>query len=214
MPIGDVDVLKRIEKQDKKADKACRLLMKKLSRKKRGKRNFSTDPITVRLTSFPSISFSSEAKFAYNEETATALRRIKKCKDDRGKRAFYVGEIGCIDEVPASFIVIPRNKEATIPLACQSALKQEGTVVQVMTNCVCVFESVTEDGILICDEYAQKIVVQKVRMQNGVAFFFAASGTGKLCSQPSCMGLTKSIFKQMQLTLVKLFGAALNAEQR
>lgn len=205
MTKGDIDVLRRIEKQDKRADRASRLLIKKLSRKRRSPPSYCM----VESPKLHAMSFASATNFVAHEDTAMAQRRLVKARDDDGKRAFYVGEIGCENDEPMALLIVPKSKGASQSLACQRVLKQVPLSVKVSSQSVCVLQCCNNNELSLGGTQTSQVLLQKLHMDNGLSVFYALPFTKTSTSAPWSLGLDKSTYTEIQVKLARLLGAKL-----
>ena len=204
MVIGDVDVLKRIERQDRRAEKASQLLIKKLSRKKRNQR-LST--AIVEAPTLPPMAFASATNFVMHEDTVVAQRRLVKARDEDGKRAFYVGEIGSSEDGAMALLVVPKSKGANADLLCERVLKRRPTNVKVSSQCVCVIQSCGNEKLFIHNETTTRALLRKVHIENGVSVFYVTPCANTNDSPPWSLGLDKKTYTELQWKLSRLLGA-------
>lgn len=210
MPVGDVHVLKRIEKQDRRAEKVSQLLIRKLSRKKRNKR---LSRLIVQSPKVYPLSFASATNFVLNEETVVAQRRLVKARDEDGKRAFYVGEIGCCEEGAMALLVVPKSKGASAELLCERVLKIKPNNVKMSSQCVCVIQACESYKLYIHGHTTTRALLRKLHIENGVSVFYVAPCTNTPDSPPWCLGLDKKTYTEIQWKLAKLLGAKLICEK-
>ena len=205
---GDVDVLRRIQKQDRKAAKASRVLMRKLSRKRRNHCKHSM----LRLPHTHTLSFASEANFVRHEQMPVVLRRLAKARDDADNRAFYVDELGCYDDEPLTLLVAPRSKEACAHLVAKRATKNEAAVAKCSSYKVCALEACAGSDVQLGKNVSTQVILQKLHIDNGVTLFYAHTPDTTFQHQvapPWSLGLDRATFTQIQSKLVRMLGARL-----
>lgn len=208
MPIGDVGVLKRIEEQDRRAAKASRLLIKKLSRKKRNRRLTHG---MVQAPVLPSMPFASATNFVANENMVVAQRRLVRARDEGGKRAFYVDEIASEDDDPTALLVIPKSAGASVQLLCERVLKRKPDDIKRSTRCVCVVQSCGTDTLKIHGKTTTRALLQKIHIENGLSVFYVIPCENTRDSPPRCLGLDQKTYGSIQQKLVKLMGLQLTS---
>jgi len=204
---GDVHVLRRIQQQDKKAEKASRLLIKKLSRKRRNQHKHSM----LKSPHIHTLSFASEANFVKHNEMSVVLRRLVKARDDNDKRAFYVDELGCDMDEPLTLLVAPRSKDACEHLVAKRATKNNLSMAKCSSYKVCMLEACTGSNIQLGNNSSSQVIVQKLHMDNGVTLFYAYTPNTRVhdASPPWSLGLDRATFTQIQSKLVRMLGAEL-----
>ena len=192
MTKGDVNVLKRLDKQDKRADRAARRLIRKLEKRKRSKPHAIVEP-----PEFPPGAFASEANFVTNDETAVAQRRLAKARDAEGHRAF------CL-------VVVPRSSLASPDLLCERVLKREPQSVKLSAHAVCALQ--TRDGheLSLGGRAATRVAVRKVHIENGLTVFYVIPHDSAT-APPYTLGLDRRTYNGMQAKLARLLGAELRA---
>ena len=208
MPVGDIDVLKRINKQDKRADRAARILIKKLSSKQRNKKL----PYAIaRRPTLPLLAFASETNFAAHEDVVVAQRRLVRARDENGKRAFYVCELGSTEDGAATLLVVPKSRGASTQLLCEQILKRKPTRVKTSDCCVRILESCGPQDLHINGAYATQIFLTKVHVENGITVFYALHCQNAADSPPWSLGLNKATYTEIQSKVAKLLGAKLTS---
>lgn len=203
MTKGDVNVLKRLDKQDKRADRAARRLIRKLEKRKRSKPHAIVEP-----PEFPPGAFASEANFVTNDETAVAQRRLAKARDAEGHRAFCVDEVG--QEDASVLVVVPRSSLASPDLLCERVLKREPQSVKLSAHAVCALQ--TRDGheLSLGGRAATRVAVRKVHIENGLTVFYVIPHDSAT-APPYTLGLDRRTYNGMQAKLARLLGAELRA---
>ena len=207
---GDTQVLQRLEKQDRKAARASRLLIRKLSRKRKKKACHS---ITLRRTSH-GLSFASGANFAKHAEMAVALRRLVKARDEEGYRAFFVEELGNDADEPVTLIVSPKSAAASADLVAQRVTKVPHSVSKLSSSKVCLLESADDAQASCGDKLSFKAVfLQKLHIHNGITVFYATTSNNPVCaamgSPPWSLGLDRHTYHVIQDKLARMLGAQL-----
>lgn len=209
MPKGDVHVLARMDRQDKRAERITRKLIRKLARTRRNQR--AADYAVLTPPAFHSMSFASATNLIPNDQTVVAKRRLVKSKDEDGKRAFYVGEIFEVDDEPLSLLVIPRTLSSTPDMCARAITKDSQAVARVSSCTVTLLESSGERNLQVAGHPTRTLLVQKVHVPNGLTLFYAGHETlaTQTRSEPWSLGLDSRTTKELQKVAAGLLGAQL-----
>lgn len=204
---GDTQVLQRLEKQDRKAERASRLLIKKLSRKRRNK---ACQSITLHRPPH-CLSFASGANFTKHAEMAVALRRLVKARDAEGRRAFFVEELGNDSDEPVTLIVLPKSAAASADLVAQRVTKLAHSVSKLSSSKVCVLEAANDTQASYGDKSFKAVFLQKLHIHNGITVFYATTSDtpANAASPPWSLGLDRHIYHVIQDKLARMLGAKL-----
>ncbi len=205
----DVHVLKRIDKQDRRADRATRKLMRKLARTQRNQR-VANYPVLC-SPSFNSMSFASATNLIFREEMVVAKKRLARARDSDGKRAFYVAEVFEVDNEPLNLLVIPRTSDATPQLCGQAATKDPESNPRVSTSTVTLLEASNAASFDVAGAPTLKLLVQKVHIENGLSIFYGTARAlpTQTCSDPWSLGLDSRTTSELQRVAARLLGAQL-----
>lgn len=103
---GDVCAVQRLQKSDRKADRAGLKLKRKLDKTKRNKRLYSKCKTAF---AFELTRCADDTMLLANEVVQTQRNKILKLKDSNGSRCFYIGEIFSFDGSSA-LVVSPRRR--------------------------------------------------------------------------------------------------------
>ena len=213
MPIGDVHVLNRLEKADRRADRAARRLIRKLSHTKRNKKAANYPRVTS--PHFHATSFASATNLIYHESMVIAKRRLNKARDTNGNRAFYVDELACdLDQdEPLGLVVMPRSETASPALVGSCITKDINAQTSVSTNSVTVLLPL---GTTVLQNVGERVAgnsvaLCKLHVSNGVTLFYAyvqnTSPTSQPSSDPWCLGLDRKTTKCIQGIVARMLGA-------
>ena len=213
MPRGDVHVLDRLEKSDRRADRATRLLIRKLGRTKRNRKTASHP--TVTSPSFHATSFASETNLIYDEGVLAAKRRLIKARDSHGHRAFYVDELaGYLDaEEPRGLVVVPRSQLAAPEWVGKCITKDDHARSTTSADSVILLHATDNTTIYCAGVTGNKVNVCKLHVSNGMTLFYARVMHDTDASLHSCnpwrLGLDKKTTVSMQHVVARLLGAKL-----
>ena len=209
MAKGDVHVLKRIDKQDRRADRATRKLMRKLARTRRNQR--AANYPVLQAPNFNCMSFASATNLIFNEEMVVAKRRLIRAKDSNKKRAFYVAEVFEVDGEPLNLLVIPRTPNATPKLCGHAITKDPLSNPRVSDSIVTLLSASNASSFDVAGTQTLKLLLQKVHIQNGLSIFYGTPQAlpTQTCSDPWSLGLDAATTKELQRVAAGLLGAQL-----
>lgn len=209
MARGDVHVLKRIDKQDRRSDRVTRKLMRKLGRTRRNQKAASYPVLCS--PSFNSMSFASATNLIFREEMVVAKKRLMRARDSDGKRAFYVAEVFEVDDEPLNLLVIPRTSNATPRLCGQAVTKDPESNPRVSASTVTLLETSNAASFEIAGTPTLKLLVQKVHIQNGLSIFYGTSQElpTQTRADPWSLGLDSKTTIELQRVAAGLLGAQL-----
>lgn len=213
MAKGDVHVLARLAKSDRSADRATRLLIRKLGRTKRNRKAASHPTVTSPF--FHAMSFASKTNLIYHEDVLTAKRRLSKARDAHGHRAFYVDELSCsLDtEEPRGLVVVPHSQLAAPEWVGQCITKDSHTRSTTSADSVIVLHAKDSTIIQCAGVTGNKVAVCKLHVSNGMTLFYARVIQDIDSSSHSCspwrLGLDKKTTASMQQVVARLVGAKL-----
>lgn len=200
---GDVHVLKRIEKSDRRAERVSRILIRKLSRKKKNQRSH----IVTKSPILHPLSFASETNFLRHDKMVVAQRRLVKARDHNGRRAFYVEEIGVDDEEPLTLLVAPKSEGSCEDLVAKMATKDDSSQARSSESFVCLLES--DGAISLGKKQSTSVHLKKLHIDNGITLFYAYTKPHNETkpSPPWTLGLDKQTFLELQLKLTRILGS-------
>jgi hypothetical protein len=208
MAKGDVHVLDRLEKEDRRKEKAARKLIKKLSRRRGG-----ASHAVVKSPQFHSMSFASATSLICHDETIQAQRRLFKARDAEDKRAFFVGEISRAFDEPTCLVLAPRTTDASPDLVGRAATKDTNAQSKPSTAAVCVLEQHGDQPLKVGGKTGAAVYVRKLHLHNGLTVFYAdllPEGQPAL-SPPYALGLDRKTLADLQNLLARLLGFELKA---
>tara|TARA_B110001450_G_scaffold161085_1_gene150168 strand:- start:1611 stop:2237 length:627 start_codon:yes stop_codon:yes gene_type:complete len=205
MPTGDIHILKKIEKADRRANKAAKRVAAALAKTSRNKRK--STPIAVMQPTWPALSFADEAHIITNPNMKAVSRRLRRKKVGK-HRVFSVGEVLEGLETVACLLVVPRQVCATIQELADSACKEEGAEFAVSESRVLLFhtrsssEKVTTGGI-----ESTHIFLRKVTLRGAHPVFYAcAENLQGECSPPRALHLDKEAYGRIQRSVAGMVG--------
>lgn len=206
-------MLDRLERADRRADRATRLLMRKLSRKRRNLKA-ATHP-TVTPPCFHAMSFASETNLIYHDDVLVAKRRLAKARDEDGHRAFYVSELcACEDtEEPRGLVVMPRSKLGAPGMVGKCITKDNSTRSTTSEDSVVILHSVDKTTVQNAGVTGSKVAVCKLHVSNGMTLFYARviddTDATLSAANPWRLGLDRKTTTTLQHVVVRLLGAKL-----
>ena len=213
MPRGDVHVLDRLEKSDRRAERATRLLIRKLGRTRRNRKAAAHASVTS--PSFHSLSFARETNLIYHEDVPAAKRRLSKARDSDGHRAFYVDELCCsLDtEQPSGLMVMPRSQLASPEWIGKCITKDSHSRSTTSADSFVVLHAAGSTTIQGAGVTGNKVVVCKLHVSNGMTLFYARVihdiDSASHTSSPLRLGLDRKTTTSMQHIVARLLGAKL-----
>lgn len=219
MAKGDIHVLDRLEKSDRRADRAARCLIRKLARTKRNGKGANHPVVTS--PSFHAMSFASETNLIFHEDMLLAKRRLSKARDSEDHRAFYVDELcggGLDPDEPGGLVVMPRSKEADHNLVAECITKNTRTLTKTSKDSITLLRATDNTTIQSADVTGNRVVVCKLHMNNGMTLFYAWVPRGADSSlshaEPWRLGLDRKTTTSMQTVVARLIGAKLEPTHR
>lgn len=208
---GDVGVLKRLDRKQRRADRSSVRLARKLARTMRNKRR-ALFP-TVHVPSATSAVFASVCDCGKSAAIKAVLRRCMRAKSD-GVRCF-VGSMWMDGlEQAGGVLVMPKVAEASptalFRIASKGSLDATGDV----------SSRLSQSRVLLCTAAASSVpidtggskgralFVRRLDMPNGCAAFYAtAEDEEQSGASPRALGLDMPTYLKLQETAVRLLGA-------
>ena len=219
MAKGDIHVLDRLEKSDRRADRAARCLIRKLARTKRNSK-VANHPV-VTSPSFDVMAFARETNLIFHDDMLLAKRRLSKARDMDGNRAFYVDELcggGLDPDEPGGLVVMPRSKKADHNLVGECITKNTRTLTKTSNDSVALLQAKGSTTIQSAGVMGDRLVVCKLHVNNGMTLFYARvlEGTDSSLShtEPWRLGLDRKTIASMQTVVARLIGAKLEPTHR
>jgi len=210
---GDVGVLKRIEKADRRADKASKRLIKKLARSSIG----APPCTTVRATTFLPSSFAptlAKPNCGHASGLVRVQRQIESARDSSGNRAFLVCELlATEDEEPEALLVIERSALADTKLLERALASKEAASRHLPLRV-----SHAQTKLLHCDDESLQVgtratdcvYLSRLRIgEGGLIFYGRDSARGSSTLAPRALGLDAKTFQCAQRLAARLLGARL-----
>jgi len=203
MAKGDVHVLERLEKEDRRKEKAARKLIKKLSRRRAGDSH-----AVVKSPQFHSMSFASATTLICHDDTIEAQRRLFKARDTEDRRAFFVGEISRAFDEPTCLVLAPRTPDATPELVGRAVTKDTNSRYKASTAAVYVLQQHGKEPLTLGGKTGDSVCVRKLHLHNGLTVFYAdlVSEGSPAPSPPYALGLDRKTLKDIQSLLARLMG--------
>ena len=199
---GDVHVVERLEREDRRKNRAARKLIKKLYGRGR------SEHAVVRSPQFSSSAFASDTTLICHQDTIQAQRRLFKARDADDKRAFFVGEVSREFDEPTCLVVAPRTAHATPQLAGCVVTKDTGARSKTSSVTVCVLEQSGRVGLSLANKTGDAVNVRKLHIQNGLTVFYAdvMAHNAVTLSPPYTLGLDRKTFTDIQRLIARLAG--------
>ena len=210
MAKGDVHVLKRIDKADRRADKATKRLMRALAKTNRNNRK-KVVPVAVTLPTWPALSFTDDTHMIPHADLKAVSRRLKRKKDGK-RRIFSTGEVLEGFERVIRLIVVPRHPCANVQTLAAVAAKDDGAAFKISPNRVLLFYTQNEDNrILTGQSSSTHVFLRKVVLRDEhVVFFASAEDTIGDCAPPRVMQLDKESYGRIQRSVAGMVGAQIS----
>lgn len=195
MAVGDVHVLARIEKLDRRAAKAARHIQKKLAIRYRqiGPKN----ELAFSLVDRGSLKFTTRVQLKETDVAHAFLRRLARVKAADGKRAFYVDELCGHDDAPLAPVAICKEAGGGLTLACDAVRKGEDAAARVSKS----------TPLLKGQDGEQSATLRRIDLKGGT-FFLVERGESQ-GAQPALLGLDSRMFEQAQKRAMRMLGARL-----
>lgn len=197
---GDTAVLKRLERESLRFDRASLLIKKKLDKSKKNKQKQRTVP-TAALPSWKSNFFADSSSFPHLSATITSRRRLLRIKD-ASKHAFYVGELISGFEEVAAIVVACANEKSDSQRIADTCLKEGGTKCVVSDAIVHLFEC--DIGVDIGGSTYKHACIQKLHLQDGQTLFWVVGSNTLPRSCPWELGLDSYCYRAFQTTAARL----------
>tara|TARA_B100001109_G_scaffold216554_1_gene185975 strand:+ start:6165 stop:6785 length:621 start_codon:yes stop_codon:yes gene_type:complete len=203
---GDVDAVRRLERRDKRADKAGRKLKLKLDKKSRNQR-VGLRATRGRPVQVCSLGFAASTTLIAHLSTKASRTRLLACRDSRGKRVFFVSELLAGFEETAALIVAPRSEEASPErIGREIAEGESGWQSRHRVALIQTDESLSMGG---CE--GSLILLSKIGFADGQAILYVAPGPGDTPTfPPRLLGLDSAIHARITREAAKMLGVELD----
>ena len=206
MAVGDVNVLQRIERRDRMADRAARKLVNKLAKKRRSRKLGAT--VTAKAPYIQATDFSQTARAVMHSNTHLVQRRASRATGSDGKRAFFAAEVeGGGDEEGGVVVAMPRTAGGTVDRLVRAITKHERAV----------YTASNAETLLFHADAKWFVVLRKLRLPDDEVVFYAScsdSAPSAPSAPPRALGLDPNTFKKLQRAAAKLAGWKLTDETR
>lgn len=184
---GDVNVLKRIDRRDRRAEKAARGIKKKLLKTKRYTK--AQKIVTVVLPNLPSNHFSKNCELVQHPNIFCSKRRLLRSKVD-GKREFNLSEIVEDFEEPVALVVSSR------------VAGDAGRVSVVASKSDSALVKISDARVHLFDTPDQTFELRKIHLQDGQYIFYVckseADDTSECFQAPWALGLDRRLYETVQ----------------
>lgn len=210
MAKGDVHVLKRIDKADRRADKATKRLMLALAKTSRNNRK-KVVPVAVTLPTWPALSFTDDTHIIPHADLNAVSRRLKRKKDGK-RRIFSTGEVLEGFETVTRLIVVPKQPCATVQTLAAVAAKDDGATFKISPNRVLLFYTRNEDNRIITGQSrSTHVFLRKVVLRGEhVVFYASAEDPSGDCAPPRVMNLDSESYGRIQRSVAGMVGAQMS----
>lgn len=198
MPRGDVGVLKRLERECRRADRSSRKIEKILSAKRR-----PVSQTSVHARTYENIDFATPSALCESADLVVAKRRLSRARTQEGKRAFSVCEVSG-DDAPRVVVAMETQAACSGPaLAACLVGKAPSVPFQLSQRSVSLFSD--KDGEL----YARKLSIVSTRQ----SILYVTRERGGLPCPPKLLGLDRSTYSSIQLGVAKAAGLCIANER-
>lgn len=211
---GDVGILDRIRKADRRADRASQRLIKKLARTKRNKR--LAQHVTVESPPFHGLSFANALDPIFKQDVVAAKRRLAKARDENGHRAFYVDELCCgsDDESVGMLVVMARSALASPSHACIAVTKDTRSQMKQSRGRVCILKQTGSVPLEFAGTIGNCVTLRMIHADAIPTLLYASvhdSGDSSVRSQdqPRSLGLDRDTTDRLQSVVSRMLGARL-----
>ena len=205
MPSGDVNVLKRIEKADRLADKAAKRLMSALSKTSWNMKRIA--PVAVDTPKWHALSFSKDTHISPHSDTKAALRRLLRKKNGK-RRMFSVGDVVFDLETVVRLVVVPKQECSTPQAIADTVCKTSGCSFSLSPSRVLLFHSHDpEDCVSIGQSKSTHVFIRKITLPHNHSIFYASAEepTGP-SSPPVMLEMDRDIYIRVQRVVAGITG--------
>lgn len=200
---GDVGAISRIERRDKKANKASMRLKKKLDHTKRNQ----ACPRVVDVSVAPEISigYASSCSPLAHGNIPEFRKKLARLKDDQKVRMFSVSDIVRNFEDVVALIVTPASEQTRIRFLCDAMPGKEGGKGYTHHGgSVLLFSA--DEPLRIGPHTGPHVVVQKLQIENDMFVFYAAATSDATFSPPRALGLDFNTYRRIQSEVARMIG--------
>ena len=204
---GDIHVLTRIAKADRRASKAACKLKRKLDRSKRNRKH-RDEIVQGKPAPVLPIGFASSSHIIAHGQLPRVRDRLLNATGEDTRRLFYVSDIVSGFEDVVALIVSCRSKRAHVGALCDTISGVNSSTHQVSESGVLLFT--TDHDIAMGDRKGRNVVVYKVHASNGMFVFYATvldetvAPHAPRTSPPWGLGLDKPTFRRIQSEVAKM----------
>lgn len=195
----------RIEKRDRRRERASSKISKALEKKKRAPVRGTQ---SVRECSLPPMAFSPQSDIISHQNTAASMRRIYRKKVGK-KHVFYVGEILQGFEEVAALIVAPAEQTASPGVLAEtmSSFSRDRSIKFTVSEArVPLLESAGPTPIETGLHRGSRVYVRKIHFEDGQFVFYLTAEDAVDGAAPWALGIDAAIYKRLQTTACSMFG--------
>lgn len=194
---GDLHVVQRIQKRDRRLSKVSNTLLKKLSKTSRNK---ALTYSTVRPHCYSSSDFARSCEMIIHQNTLASRRRLLRAKQS-GRRVLNVCDISHDDDVIA--LIVSERSDCGVEKIATTATKTAGSLQSVSEARVCLFGDSSSDYTL-----------QKLHLDDGQQLFYVsrADRESSEYDSPWALGLDKLTFKLARRKVARMLGVRLSED--
>jgi hypothetical protein len=192
---GDLQVLSRIEKRDRRLDRSGRSLGRRLSKTAR---NRSRGYSTVRAQCYSPSDFANCCEITAHKNTLATRRRLLREKAG-GKRAFNVAEL--VDELEDVLAVIVSVRDVGGP----------EHIAEAATTKECSVQTISHAGVCLFSNDTERYILKKLHLEDGQQLFYVVKSDALDDSHecPWALGLDRRTYDRIKTQASKMHGLKL-----
>jgi hypothetical protein len=202
MAVGDVNVLLRLEKQDRRADRASQKLIKKLAKTRKNRAAPHIELVTPFNMSMNN--FSTQPRLVTHRNTNCVQRRASRARGSDEKRAFFVAEALLGKDDDGVVVVVPRTQYGTLDFLAATISKQENPEYSVSSLSVVILQSDTP--LTLGPNTGRFVCVRKLCLGKDQIVFYASCIDTATSTPPRTIGVDAKIYGKLQSTVARLAG--------
>lgn len=204
MAVGDVDVLERIERRDRRTNRYTRKLIRKLAKTKRNIKASSNYQVCTRSV-FHSIAFTGHVGNGHNNETIR--RRLLRARNAEGSRMFYVGDASETLDGPSVLVVAARTQVSSERAIARAVHKESTALPTSISAPVCLLMARTNETLALAGSEGVAISIRSVFLKQYGRVLYAECSACIPVGQPRVLGVDKSTFAALQVAVSRMIGA-------
>lgn len=211
MTKGDVHALNRIEKTDRRTDRAARRLVDALAKTNRNKRR--ADSVAVTRPAWSALSFALGTHIMPTIDIKIARRRLHRTKVGN-RRVFLVGEVFEGLETVVSLLVVPKHACASAQALADAVCKEQNAQFRASASRVLLFCSdASSKEITTGSSSSTHVFLRKVTFSGSQSVFYASAEDSREDSaSPRALHLDENTYGRIQKSVARMIGAQITPE--